>query len=375
MGAAAEDWACGGREVADEGGGWKVDDGGGGSGLAGRWKKVWTQVSVLDFTDVPEYYRPLCDEAKICYNNFVDKVLVENNTSYLQRFCYEFSCDDDSERYESWLNSAKRREYFEIDLDFTLGGSRSHRFIELIYGKRVTVLKLTGVKICGTPEFFHLPCLKVVHLIKVKFNGNDYMKRLTSNCPSLRKFFIKECTGLDDLLYVESLTLKSLEICDIVSQALGRSLSINIKAPNLEYLSFDDEVTHYMVDSLDLLTQANLNLRDNFPVRVNEYGSNYDTYQDINYLINKASKVDSLRLKTSEFFINERELPTSGNLTRLEVKDDGCTYELLKQTPKLKSLIFEEVEWIDDSLSYLAEDGCISSLKHITVFLDNVCQG
>uniref|UniRef100_A0A803MLN6 F-box domain-containing protein n=1 Tax=Chenopodium quinoa TaxID=63459 RepID=A0A803MLN6_CHEQI len=267
--------------------------------LSKRWKKVWNQVPVLDFIEIPENYHPLCNEAKISYNKFVNKVLAENNAFYLQRFCYEFSCDDDCDYYESWLDAAKKREYYEIDLNFTLGGSRSYKFIEMIYGKGVKMLKLTVVKVNDTPEYFHLPSLEIVHFVRVEFNGSEYMKRFTSNCPILKKIIIKECTGFDEMFFVESLTLKSLEICDIVSQAWGRSLIISIKAPILEYLSIDDEITYYMVDSLAWLTEANLNLRENFPVMVNEYGSDYDIYQNINYLISKASKVRSSRLKTS----------------------------------------------------------------------------
>ncbi|XP_021717619.1 F-box/LRR-repeat protein 13-like [Chenopodium quinoa] len=289
--------------------------------LSKRWKKVWNQVPVLDFTEIPDGYHPLCNEAKISYNKFVNKVLAENNAFYLQRFCYEFSCDDDCDYYESWLNAAKKREYYEIDLNFTLGGSRSYKFIEMIYGKGVKMLKLTGVKMNDTPESFHLPSLEIVHFVRVEFNGSEYMKRFTSNCATLKTIIIKECTGFDEMLFVESLTLKSLEIFDIVSQAWGRSLIISIKAPILEYLSIDDEITYYMVDSLALLTEANLNLRENFPVMVNEHGSDYDIYQNINYLISKASKVRSLRLKTSG------------------------------------------VEWIDTSLNCIAEEGCLSNLK------------
>ncbi|XP_021743603.1 F-box/LRR-repeat protein 13-like [Chenopodium quinoa] len=298
--------------------------------LSKRWKKVWTQVSVLDFTEVPEYYHPLssplCNEAKICYNNFVSKVLVENNTSYLQRFRYEFSCDDDSDNYESWLNAAKKREYFELDLNLTSGGCQSYRFLELICE--------VDIKLPISPR----------------------------------------TTGLDETLNVESLTLKSLEIRDTANQSIYGPPSISIKAPNLEYLSIEDEVTHYMVDSLALLTEANLNLSDNFADVVNEFRSNYDIYQGINYLISKGSKVSTLRLITSESLVNGKELPTFENLTHLEVKADDFTCELLQRAPKLKSLIFEKVEWIDDSLNYLAEDGCASGLEHVTVSLDNECQ-
>ncbi|XP_021722869.1 F-box/LRR-repeat protein 13-like [Chenopodium quinoa] len=325
--------------------------------LSKRWKKVWNQVPVLDFTEIPDGCHPLCNGAKISYNKFVNKVLAENNAFYLQRFCYEFSCDDDCDYYESWLNAAKKRECYEIDLNFTLGGSRSYKFIEMMYGMGVKILKLTGVKMNDTPESFHLPSLEIVHFVKVEFNGSEYMKRFTSNCAALKTIIIKECTGFAEMLFVESLALKSLEISDIVSQAWGRSLIISIKAPILEYISIDDEITYYMVDSLALLTKENLNLRENFPVMVNEHGGDYYIYQNINYLISKASKVRSLRLKTSGLFLNGRQLPTFGNLTHLEVKAESCTYELLRKTPNLKSLIFKEVEWIDTSLNCIAEEG------------------
>ncbi|XP_021732990.1 F-box/LRR-repeat protein 13-like [Chenopodium quinoa] len=293
--------------------------------LSKRWKKVWNQVPVLDFTEIPDDYHPLCNGAKISYNKFVNKVLAENNAFYLKRFCYEFSCDDDCDYYESWLNAAKQRECYEIDLNFTLGESRSYKFMEMMYGKGVKILKITGVKMNDTPESFHLPSLEIVHFVKVEFNGSEYMKRFTSNCAALKTIIIKECTGFADML-------------------------------------------------LPLLTEANLHLRENFPVMVSEYGGDYDIYQNINSLICKASKIRSLRLKTSGLFLNGRQLPTFGNLTQLAVKAESCTYELLRKTPNLKSLIYEEVEWIDTSLNCIAEEGCLSNLKHVTIFLDNVCQ-
>ncbi|XP_021759616.1 uncharacterized protein LOC110724502 [Chenopodium quinoa] len=145
----------------------------------------------------------LSDKTKINYNNFVSKVLVENDISYLQRFRNEFSSDDDTEYYESWLNNAKKREYFEVDLNFSLDRSQSYKFLELI-------------------------CV----------------------------------------MFIQSIILM-------------------------------------------------------------------------------------------QFIVNCKELPTFENLT--------C--KLLKRAPKLISLIFEEVEWIDQSLSSLANDGYGSSLQHVTVSL------
>ncbi|XP_021745269.1 F-box/LRR-repeat protein 13-like [Chenopodium quinoa] len=140
--------------------------------LSKRWKKVWNQVPVLDFTEIPDDYHPLCNGAKNSYNKFVNKVLAEKNALYLKRFCYKFSCDDDCDYYDSWLNAAKQRECYEIGLNFILGASQIYKFMEMMYGKGVKILKLTGVKMNDTPESFHLPSLEIVRFVKDEFYGD-----------------------------------------------------------------------------------------------------------------------------------------------------------------------------------------------------------
>lgn len=77
------------------------------------------KVPALDFTDTdkPDYYkhRQLSLEQTICFKSFVDKVLLHNNVSYVQRFCLNLH-DVDEIYVNSWLTAAASRKIHELSI-------------------------------------------------------------------------------------------------------------------------------------------------------------------------------------------------------------------------------------------------------------------
>lgn len=57
-------------------------------------------------------------------------------------------------------------------------------------------------------------------------------------------------------------------------------------------------------------------------------------------------------------------------MIELKLAADFVIHELLESTPKLKSLIIEEVDCVGENFYSKVAPGCMSSLEHVEIFLD-----
>ena len=91
------------------------------------------------------------------------------------------------------------------------------------------VLKLDDSFAVQVPVSFHLPQLKIIHLIHVCFPNDELLKRHLFDGSVLREHVVKHYNGIR-LLYVESATVKTLKPGGNMEFS---ELFIDIRAPNL----------------------------------------------------------------------------------------------------------------------------------------------
>lgn len=257
--------------------------------LSRKWKYIWTQVPALDFTDMPDPLSgpSLNDQQIICLKNFLDRVLLLNNASYIQRFCFRFDFDQDPITIKSWFDAVKWREICEVNIQLLW---KELVFLprEFFCGSKLVALNLNGFRIDDMPPSFHLPNLETVHFgWRIAFPGDQFLKRFLLGCPVLKELFIHSTVGFDETICVESLSLKSLEI-RITPQRRHSALCINITAPNLWYLCLHDGPALYNIGDLNMLTEAVLYLRGGYNRR---WGIDHNTFQ----LLKKVCRVRTLR--------------------------------------------------------------------------------
>ncbi|KNA09128.1 hypothetical protein SOVF_156290 [Spinacia oleracea] len=344
--------------------------------LSKRWNYLWIKVPALDITEVHQRYEWLNLEQKICFKSFVDKVLLHNDVSYLQRFCLDVF-DVDDIYVTSWLTNASGREMHELCINIRRTSQlRTCLPPRLLSSERLVVLKLKGHLIIGTIMNLnlHLPNAETIELDGLKFVDDGFLKRLLSSCSLLKELHIVDCYGMPKLLDVESLTLESLTIKQecfnyyMVIKEFPTYFVIN--TPNVRYLCLHGTLSHYIIGDMCALTEADLDVvycdedYDN-----HDEDDNEDEDKDLKNrisalkklpvdcqaqeLIRKVSGVKTLRIGYRislqrvgyQNFIKNKKLPVFPNLTCLGMEAGELMRDLLKCAPNLKSLEISTVDY------------------------------
>lgn len=183
------------------------------------------------------------------------------------------------------------------------------------------ILKLSGLFKFDLPISINLPNLEAIHLSLVKLPGDEFMRKLSVNCPALKKLLIFECFGVETL-HVESFTLETLQV-------VSKTASIVIEAPSLKSLVLAWTLKQDVIGDLPLLMEANLYLY--FP-----------NSSDAHLFLRRVSGAKTLQLRISPCLKFGRNYPVFQNLTRLAITAEVCTLQMLNFAPKLKSLIIDK---------------------------------
>jgi len=119
------------------------------------------------------------------------------------------------------------------------------------------VLKLDDSFAVQVPVSFHLPQLKIIHLIHINhicFPNDELLTRHLFDGSVLREHVVKHYNGIR-LLYVESATVKTLKPGGNMEFS---ELFIDIRAPNLRCLEVHDSAKHYYICNVSFLVESNL---------------------------------------------------------------------------------------------------------------------
>ncbi|CAF2041541.1 BnaA09g17410D [Brassica napus] len=213
--------------------------------LSTRWRNLWLDVPGLDL-----HSNDLDCFSKAATNNFGNCFLKVNHQTRLQKFKINY------DNYNSFGNPSQIREWIVTAVD--------HRGIQHldaedqsakcyicflpvnIYNSKTLVsLKLQHVVAPKNPEYvFSLPCLKIMHLKKVRYGkgGHLFMEKLISGCHVLEELNLIFCLIFHPV-------------------RSGTEGSVKIDAPRLKYMSFSDMIVVKNLNSLlkiDIDTDFNI---------------------------------------------------------------------------------------------------------------------
>ncbi|XP_021743605.1 probable FBD-associated F-box protein At1g32375 [Chenopodium quinoa] len=207
------------------------------------------------------------------------------------------------------MDAIKWRNICELDMNLC-GGDPVFLPREFLYGQTLKVLKLGNFYLEDTQNPFYLSDL----VDSVGFPGDQFLKRLLVGCPVLKELVVREGCGFDDTIYIESLTLKSLEIIQAILHVEQVIYALVLKHQTLRCITIFQRIQTFCdFDDVTLLSKAKFCQDGCFPV---------------------VTTQQSAKLKN--------KLPILQNLTHLELELENW-YELLKCAPKLKSLCFREL--------------------------------
>ncbi|KAF3514212.1 hypothetical protein F2Q69_00001141 [Brassica cretica] len=112
------------------------------------------------------------------------------------------------------------------------------------------------------PYWFRLPLLKSLHLLSVKFSGDDSVAKLIQNCPVLEDLVINKTRDDNVMIFnINTPSLRSLSIDNSIGKRayVEKNHGFVINAPSLEKMDFKDTFSNFLVfEHMPEVTKANV---------------------------------------------------------------------------------------------------------------------
>ncbi|KAK8712305.1 hypothetical protein V6N13_147545 [Hibiscus sabdariffa] len=227
--------------------------------LSKRWLWVWTSVPIIDLQDTPSCRTDL--NIRFRFGQFVTRVLILNKMASLDKFCLKFNLVDHPSHVTTWFRDAVSRDVKELDI--TIHGTQIFPFLKLPFAlftaRTLQVLKLSqGVEL-HVPGPVSLPCLKVLHLVWIKYMNDESVSRLFAGCHVLQELVLRKYVG--DNSTISIISIPTLKIMSIRFATGLHKHRLKINAPILEHLHLEDNLgLEFDLEDVSSLVESNVSV-------------------------------------------------------------------------------------------------------------------
>ncbi|XP_023638785.1 putative F-box/FBD/LRR-repeat protein At3g59240 isoform X2 [Capsella rubella] len=225
--------------------------------LSKRWRYLFAFVPNLDFDD--SGCRPH-ELARMIFMNFVDRVLVLQGNSAIDRF--SLKCNNDynyPSRISSWISNVIERGVSDLDLSGT--NISDHSMHSSVFVSKSLVRLRIETLYCNVIDVF-LPKIKTLHLDSVVFgDGDSCLVKLISGCHVLEELVMIDLNW--GAYWKRSVSSKTLERLTVRYENWDRSLdSVSFDTPNLVYFGYSDYLANkYVIVNFDSLVEASIGIQ------------------------------------------------------------------------------------------------------------------
>lgn len=210
------------------------------SGVSKRWKSLWKKVHKLSFND-RIYYDGKKYES---FLHFVEKSLLLHKAPTLVRLKLRVGPKCTADDIGLWIKLAVDRNICELIIKHYSSHGHIRLSRRLCSSKTLVALKLENaiLETISPPACFS--SLKTLHLRYVKYSGDESVRSVLSNCPSLQNLVVKRHNEDNVKRFVIKVRyLQSLKVYLSPLHDVADSEAYVINTPNLKYLKIRDRCT------------------------------------------------------------------------------------------------------------------------------------
>ncbi|KAL1207105.1 putative FBD-associated F-box protein [Cardamine amara subsp. amara] len=218
--------------------------------LSKRWRSLWKEVNTFRYDgECPD--RSLSRfQLFISRRSSVDILELKLNP----HFKYEV--------INPLINMAVMRSLRELRIDMLYTCFKFPKSFNVFSQLETIILEKLSLVDVPSSNFF-LPCIKSLHLLSVKFSGDESVRKLLSICPSLEDLVVKRSSYTNVMIFtIDVPTLTSLSIDNSAGKSRPKCVhGFVVNAPSLKCFSIRDSFSNYLrFENMPELVKASVNV-------------------------------------------------------------------------------------------------------------------